>query len=550
MYRVNTQVITMVQDELEKEVLSLLQLLEDAADGIDRVAFAERLHRLKGVVRVLELQGGEALFEALLAVAGEDAALQSGAGAKAVHNALHCLPGYLKQLQRQGRDSVLLLLPEINDLRSVLKQPPLDERVVVSEFIPSTPPLSSARLRDEREREVVGAVRRLFQQGLVHAIKGANRPAAIKVMAHGVHRLRKALIDPAERDYWSLVFEILSAMHRGALGFEQSRLKALMAVERQLRLMEENADGTKFYPAELQMQLLSYFALSGLQGDGAAKLASRLGVRSPGYTSSEVVASRDMFMGDGTESLSLLLATTGGQTEHLRQLLDQGMAAEAVDTEFSHEMGAGFRLLGGLCRQCNLKLASQRCDAHVDGLAPIESGQLPMELYERLADTLLYLESVLAELQSQPVSESRIAQINSLSLKQVVEDNIVEHAERRVLQEAAGHLAAVMQMTSDYCDGVAGDEVAEPLAQNFKMILGPMGMLGLKRAEGVARRCLEILNRCLRSDGSVSLSSTMAVFADAIVSLEYYLQNRRCNRHFDDAVLSVAEECLSTLETT
>ncbi len=550
MYRINAQGLTVLQGELEKEVQSLMQLLEDAEESVDGVALEEHLRRLSGVFRLLELPGAVALVDALLAVAGDASALQPGAsGLKTMHHTLQSLPGYLKQLQRQGKDSVLLLLPELNELRALLKQPPLDDRIAVCEFIPKDPPLGLVRLRDDHEKEVVRAVRRLFQQGLVHAIKGGNRIAAIKVMAHGVHRLRKTLTDPAERDYWSLVFEILSAMHRGTLGFEQSRLKTLMAVERQLRMMEENTDASKFYPPELQMLLLAYFCLSGLKGDGATKLADRIGVRSPGYTSRDIVASRDMFIGDGTESLSLLVATTSGQAEHLRELLDLGLAGEEVDTDFSQELSASIQLLGELCSQCDLQLASQRCEAHVAGIARVPGGQLPMELYERLADTLLYLECVLTELQSQPISESRITQMNKRSLKQVVEDNIVEHAERKVLRETADHLAAVMQMTSDYCDGIAGDEVAEPLVENFKLVLGPMGILGLHRAEKVARRCLEVLNRALTTTGSgVSLSSTMATFADAIVSLEYYLQNRRWNRNFDDAVLSVAEECLSTLE--
>ena len=55
MYRVNSQVITMVQGELEKEVQALMQLLEDAGEQIDSEAFAEHLHTLGGAIRLLEL---------------------------------------------------------------------------------------------------------------------------------------------------------------------------------------------------------------------------------------------------------------------------------------------------------------------------------------------------------------------------------------------------------------------------------------------------------------------------------------------------------------
>ncbi|TNE75945.1 MAG: hypothetical protein EP334_09390 [Gammaproteobacteria bacterium] len=549
MYRINPQVITMIQGELEKEVLSLMQLLEDAAETVDIAAFNEHLQSLCGALKVLELPSAVTLLDTVTAISADPAQLAlSSRGYKVIYSSLQCLKAYLQQLPYIQQDNLLLLLPEINELRAVLSLPPLDERVAVAEFTPEKLPLEEVELRRDDERDVVRSVRRLFQQGLVHALKGANRQAAVKVMAHGVHRLRKVLTAPAERDYWSLVFEILSAMHRGTLGFEQSRLKTLMSVERQLRAMEENQDQSKFYPLETQQLLLAYFSLSGLQGDGAKKLAERLGVRSPGFTSKDVITSRDMFSGDGDKPLNVLVATIAEQVEQLRQHLDEVMTPDAIDGEECQELAAGFRMLGEFCTQCNLRLASQRCEAHVAGIDRLQGGHLPMPLYEQLADTLLYLDSVLNDLQSRAVSESQIVQINARSLKQVVEDNIVEHAERRALQEATEHLSVVMQMTSDYCDGIAGDEVAEPLVENFKQILGPMDMLGLRRAEGVARRCLEILNRCLHSGGSISLASTMEVFADAIVSLEYYLQNRRWNRNFDDAVLSVAEECLASLE--
>ncbi len=549
MYPINPQVIAMVQEELEKELLALMQLLEDAADSVDMEKFKGHLSALAGALKVLELPSATAFMQAISELADTPVQLAPGSDeGKAVYSALQCFSAYLQQLARLKHDNLLLLLPEINELRAVAGQPPMDERDAVRDCMPEHLALLNASMRTDEERQVVASVRRLFQQGLVHAFRGANRKAAIKVMAHGVHRLRKELTEPAERDYWSLVFEILSAMHRGTLGFEQSLLKTLMSVEKQLRVMEENREVSGFYPLDIQQRLLAFFALSGLQSDGAQKLADKLGVTSPGITSQNIAESRDSFTGDSDKPLSVLLVAIAEQVEQLRQLLDEGMVSEAGAMEGCDELAAGLRLLGELCEQSHLKLASQRCQVHVAGIESLQGGQLPMQLYEQLADTLLYLDCILTELQSQALSESRITQVNTRSLKQVVENNIVEHAERRVLQEAADHLSVVMQLTADYCDGIAGDEVAEPLLDNFKLILGPMGMLELTRAENVAQRCLEILNRCVTSGGSVTLASTMEVFADAIVSLEYYLQNRRWNRSFDDAVLSVAEECLLTLE--
>ncbi|TNF05344.1 MAG: hypothetical protein EP323_06025, partial [Gammaproteobacteria bacterium] len=192
MYSINPQVIAMVQEELEKEVLALMQLLEDATDSVDMEKFKGHLNALAGALKVLELPSATAFMQAISDMADTPVQLAPGSDeAKAVYSALQCFISYLQQLSRLKQDNLLLLLPEINELRAVVGKPPMDERDAVRDCMPESLPLSSVSLRTDEERAVVASVRRLFQQGLVHAFRGANPKAAIKVMAHGVHRLRK-----------------------------------------------------------------------------------------------------------------------------------------------------------------------------------------------------------------------------------------------------------------------------------------------------------------------------------------------------------------------
>jgi len=550
MYQINTQALKLVREELDKEVGLLVHLLEQPVESIDWSECNRGLSQLHGVFSLLELVGGKMLLDEMQETVREAEDGSSGAAVvNTVKHSLELMPGYVCQLQMHGKDSPLLLLPEINQLRAARKQPQLNEYQLLNGLMPDVPTISSVAQKDHHAIEAIRVARQLYQQGLAHVLKGSTRPTAIKVMAHGIQRLRNSLSDEKEAIYWALVFDVLGALYRGALGFEQSRLRSLMAVERQLRMLSDNAPAEQSYPISLQQNMLANFLLSGMNTEGAAKLAARLGISPLDFTAADIRNVRAMFVEEANQSFFERLAMIATQIEQLRSLLDDQVAQESVENGPLKEAAVLFAALSEESKNCGLDLAEERCSQHAIAIGSLAGSTLPSGIMEEMADTLLYLDSIILELQSRPHSETERMQINALSIKEVVEENIISHAQRRVLQEASSHLASIMQLTSDYCDGIAGDELAKPLADNFKMILGAVGILGLTRAENVTVRCLDIINHSLGPASQLPLSSIVEVFADAVASLEYYLDNRRWNPDFEDTVLGVAEECLEKLES-
>lgn len=550
MYQINTQALKLVGEELDKEIGLLVDLLAQPLESVDWSECNRGLSQLHGVFSLLEMVGGEMLLGEMqeTLIKAEGSSLEATA-VNTVRHSLELMPGYVSQLQMHGKDSPLFLLPEINQLRAARKQPLLNEYQLLNGLMPDVPTISSVEQKDNHSIEAIRIARQLYQQGLAHVLKGSTRPTAIKVMAHGIQRLRNSLSDEKEAIYWALVFDVLGALYRGALGFEQSRLRSLMAVERQLRMLSDNAPAEQSYPISLQQNMLANFLLSGMNTEGAAKLAARLGISPLDFTAADIRNVRAMFVEEGNQSFVERLTMIATRIEQLRSLLDDQVAQESNGSGPLQEAAVLFAALSEELKNCGLSLAEERCSQHALAIGNLADSTLPSGIMEEMADTLLYLDSIILELQSRPHSESERSQINALSIKEVVEENIISHAQRRVLQEASSHLASIMQLTSDYCDGIAGDELAKPLADNFKMILGAVGILGLTRAENVTVRCLDIINHSLGPASQLPLSSIIEVFADAVVSLEYYLENRRWNPDFEDTVLGVAEECLEKLES-
>jgi hypothetical protein len=557
MYLINKQALELVKGELQREMESLIFLIDQPTHKIDRDELLKGLAHIHGVFSLLEMVGGKEIvtdITALLESVGSEELSDSNWDIAA--NAIKLLPSYFQQVQSAERENPLLLLPEINELRRCNGQPLLDEYFFISQFLPESPIVSLIMSKDSSQLEVVRLSRHLFQKGLIQAVRGSGRKAAVKMMAHGIHRLRKVMEDGSEQLYWSMVFEVLGALYRGALGFEQTRLRALMAVERQLKMLGENASHEKAYPENQQMAMMAHFVLSGCTTESAQKLSADLAVEPLNFCAKDINMYRAHMVASGGGNFREMMLVLSDKYDELSFVLDELVINPEQRVHNRSQLQSGLASTAEICLMLGLSQLGQRCSAHAEKLMEISGDELVSdELIDDMVNTLLCLDSIIVELRDQSPSESQLQQMNQQTLKSIVESNVVNHAERRVLQEALINLAEVMRVSSDYCEGMSDDAKISnsgdrSIMESFNALVGSVDMLGLSRASSVAQRCLNYFEKHFNGNGGKDMpEETADVFADAIVSLEYYLDNRRWDSGFDDSVLSVAEGCLTRLES-
>jgi len=79
-------------------------------------------------------------------------------------------------------------------------------------------------------------------------------------------------------------------------------------------------------------------------------------------------------------------------------------------------------------------------------------------------------------------------------------------------------------------------------------VRGGMFVLGLPRAAKVIAGCMKFIDESLMEDEQqAAIQHMMDTFADAIISLEYYLDNLKVDKKADTDVLRIAEESLEAL---
>src|SRR5579871_4118098 len=128
MPEVASQTLDFVGRELNLTLAEARTALENYVEQPDNVTLLERctqeLHQVQGVLKVLEIYGAALLAEEmeqvaryLVANAGEQK--NQAESLDALMRAMVQLPSYLERVLAGGRDLALVLLPLLNDLRSV-----------------------------------------------------------------------------------------------------------------------------------------------------------------------------------------------------------------------------------------------------------------------------------------------------------------------------------------------------------------------------------------------------------------------------------------------
>jgi len=181
---ISSQTLHIVAKELNATLNDARASLEAYAERPDQRVLlekcADQLHLAHGVLRLVEVYGAALLAEEMehvtryLLTSGNDQKRQID-GLDALMRAMVQLPTYLERVLSGGRDLALVLLPLLNDLRSVRGSPLLSEGTLLLLNLKSDQPAQPHAPRPGEQLSVVQWARRLrprFQLGLLGYIRG------------------------------------------------------------------------------------------------------------------------------------------------------------------------------------------------------------------------------------------------------------------------------------------------------------------------------------------------------------------------------------------
>ncbi|OWK49321.1 Chemotaxis protein CheA [Pseudomonas oleovorans subsp. oleovorans] len=509
------------------------------------------VHQVHGTLQMVEFYGAALLAEEMEQLAKalmEGRVANQGEALEVLMQAILQLPVYLDRIQTARRDLPMVVLPLLNDLRAARGEKLLSETSLfspdMSARLPALPEGSMARLRTAELPVLLRKLRQMLQMALVGVIRNQDLPTNLGYMARVFARLETLCQDAPLGGLWQIASGMVEGLANGSVVNGTSVRTLLRQVDKELkRLVEQGADGiNQPAPDELTKNLLFYVAKAPAQSPRIRALKEQYRLDEALPDTDVVDEERARLAGPDRDAMRSVVAALCEELVRVKDSLDLFVRSDRTQPGELDALLAPLKQIADTLAVLGFGQPRKVILDQIDVVHSLSLGQREPNdaVLMDVAGALLYVEATLAGMvgpsEASQNEQSRlpttdVAQIHQLVIKEA--RNGLEQAKDAIIEFIASqwnheHLARVPELLTQ--------------------VRGGLAMIPLQRAADLLNACNRYIQEQLLARQAVPNWQSLDTLADAITSVEYYLE-RLAEDHGTqgDLILDVAEESLEAL---
>jgi chemosensory pili system protein ChpA (sensor histidine kinase/response regulator) len=560
MSAVVSESLSLINQELLATLGEARQILEAYIDSdggaVDLSVCADALHSAGGALQMAEANGASLLAEEMeltcrLLIESQQSA-PTDQSIEALTRAIVQLPAYIETIMVGGSDIALVLLPLLNDLRVARGRPLLSESTLLL--------LDTGVTREEVASLIVPApngqniaalaksLRSRFQLGLLGWIKGGSGGDELGNMQQVATSLEQAASEPDVHQLWWVVGGVIEALLEGGLDTGVAIKRLMGQVDREIKRLA--AEGESAYsqkaPTELLNNLLYYVARATSQTDRVTQIREAYSLIDLIPGDEQVAQLRQMLAAPSANLIRTVADAIRQDLSNTKDVLDifartgmDNVAELELQVDMLRKISDTLGMLGlGSLRESVLGHSNELREIVQSGVAPDEARLVDLAASLLSAEDALDAELIaLVEPAPQMEEAEPDADLNSdfhRVTQAVMRECLVN------LTRIKDAMSGVMGQTEDRADLVELDILLSGINSGLSILGKERALITLDKA-GV-----HILGFVRNGSDHLPLENLNRL-ADAIVSLEYYMETIQNGRSEPLYMLDNADRCLDTM---
>lgn len=543
------------------EFLSTIQLatnqLEQFISSRDRQDLLqgclEHLVQINGVLRIVELQGADLLsyemIEALQTIP-VDADATHDDMLSSISSAAFVLTRYFEYAQQYERSMPVLLLVFINELRALRKQPPIPDSYFLKmnaagSRVDSTPPVPYSG-------ESARRFRHMFQVGLLGLLQGQNADYSLGLMQRALERVDSMARQKSFSNLLWVAGVALGCIRGQKMGMPNSRKMLFSALDRQLKQLVKEGESFLSHPFDeaLLRGFVYIVAISDSESEKVREIRRTFAVHPLGFNEAQVEEELANLRGPELSTVQSVATVIREELRSSKIALEMGAQGGGDITTAYADMISSLTRVADALSIVGLVSPGQVLRDQVNKIRQWEKDNhaaVNNELMD-VADTLLYIESTVSALQNINLSQAKLAETNAMGKEQIIAQSQLAEAEKVVLDEAHAGLALIKRAMATYSESGFDSNHISNLGKSLNSLRGALIVLGMPRAAKVTESCVKFVDiQLMRGEQGGAIQQLMETFADAVMSLEYFLDAYMAVHKQDMAILEIAEESVKAL---
>lgn len=552
-----------VKQELDETLKQARQALEayveDQSDKSQLKYCSTYMHQVQGTLRMVELYGAAMVIEEMekVTLAIVDGQIkQTDDMLEVIMRGLVQMPDYLGRLQGGHRDIPIVLLPLLNDLRACRSEKLLTETALFSPNLSVGLPSSAVGAQQatpaDSMRASASKLRLAYQFGLLKWIKGEDVDGNLGRLMAILDRLRSMSVQVDARRLWWIASGVVEGVLLKAL--EPSVAVKLLygKVDREIKRIVDvgEADFDRLAPTELTKSLLYYAAHSENKGARIAEIKQLYKLETLLPSQSEIEHANSALSGRNKALLDTVGAAIKEDIMRVKDGLDMYLRGPqsnvgdlATQGETLQRVADTLGVLGlGIPRKVVIEQRDIVTNIIVGKQAPEEQTLLDV------AGALLFVESSLDDYidrlgQGQSDQLANAATLKGLELPQAEVRRILD----ATMKEATINLSQAKQDIVAFIESPWDHGKIEGIPKLLEEISGALRMLNMPEPAELNDGVTRFIEVELLKHRRVPTAEQLDLMADALASIEYYLEAIREARPNRDRILEVTRRSLEAL---
>src|SRR5688572_18467707 len=557
MPEVASQTLDLVGRELNNTLAEARTALETFVEQPENVALLQRcvgdLHQVQGVLRLLEIFGAALLAEEMEQVTKY---LLTPASQKnqaetldALMRAMVQLPSYVERVLAGGRDLALVLLPLLNDLRAVRGSPLLSEGTSLLLNLKSDQQAAPvAPNAGEPALTVAQWARRLrtrFQLGLVGWIRGERPEQNLEILETVAHQIEQVATRQAVFQLWWVVGAIIEALREGGLETGVSIKRLMGLADREILQLYTQGEGryAQNPPVELLNNLLYYAARATSNGPKVTAVRASFRLNELLNVDDSVEQERENLSAPSVKLMRTVSAAIREDLGKVKDVLDMFVRRGGQPAELEPQVGM-LRKIADTLGVLGLGELRQVVIEETNRLEAMSAGKTPADnaAMVHIAATLINVEDRL----DRDLIGLIVPKPQAPASGEVVDQDF-QLVQAAVLRECSVNLVRVKEAIASNVAGTLDTNALDSWPGLIAGIKAGLGMLGKTRASDIVDGIAAHLKELLQPGGSAVPPNYLDRLADAVVSLEYYMETLQAGRADPWYMLDNAQTCLTAL---
>ncbi|HET7064084.1 MAG TPA: Hpt domain-containing protein, partial [Rudaea sp.] len=549
-----------VKQELDETLNQARQALEayvdDPADTSLMRFCATYLHQVQGTLRMVELYGAAMVVDEMEHVAQgllDGSVKPHDETYSVLMRGIVQLPDYLERLQGGHKDIPIVLLPLLNDLRATRGEKLLTESALFSPDLSAALPPAAAGAATGLpviELRAQGArLRTAFQLSLLRWIRDDSAADQLDRLIDVLDRVRKLCAGDEARRLWWVATGVLESVRSGSLEASAAVKLLFGKIDRQIKRLVDGGE-SEFAadpPRELTKNLLYYVAHATAAGPRAAEIVRvyRLDTLLP--TEREVEHAKGSISGHNRALLDTVSTAIKDDLLRVKEALDIFLRAQTADPGDLAAQGEVLDRVGDTLGMLGLGVPRRVVTEQRQIIGDIASKTRSADETTLLdvAGALLYVEASLDDHidrlgGDEPQSEDAAVQ---MELPKAEVRKILD----ALMKEASVNIAQAKQDIVAFIESPWDHAKVEQIPRLLEEISGALRMLDLTEPAGLMTAIVRFVEVELLRHRRVPTVEQMDKLADALASIEYFMEATREQRGGRDSILDVTRTSLESL---